>query len=192
MIAANKQNLLLLKGQKKAVENGLRLLREKRSGLVIIFLKLASEGKQKQQQLSKNWLIYLGLINKNFSLLNLKELFQELQPKISTKLSLKSKNVTGVRLNQLDFAIENQARTTLKDNLNQNFTDFNLIFPEFIKLAQLKTNCVKISLEITKTNRQISNLENKLATMHAEIKYINSALLERSNAEKSILIKIFG
>jgi vacuolar-type H+-ATPase subunit D/Vma8 len=192
MIAANKQNLLLIKGQRKSVDNGLRLLREKRSGLVIMFLKLANEGKQKQKQLSKNWLIFLNLIKKNLSLLNIKELLNQLNPKLSTKLTLKYKNVTGVHLNQLDFAIDNQPRNSLKTNLKNSLSDFNGIFPDFIKLAQLKTNCLKIATEITKTNRQISNLETKLEVMQAEIKYINAALLERSNAEKAILIKIFG
>lgn len=192
MVAANKQNLLLIKGQRKSVDNGLRLLREKRSGLVIMFLKLANEGKQKQKQLSKNWLIFLNLIKKNLSLLNIKELLNQLNPKLSTKLTLKYKNVTGVHLNQLDFAIDNQPRNSLKTNLKNSLSDFNGIFPDFIKLAQLKTNCLKIATEITKTNRQISNLETKLEVMQAEIKYINAALLERSNAEKAILIKIFG
>jgi len=192
MVAANKQNLLLIKGQRKSVDNGLRLLREKRSGLVIMFLKLANEGKQKQKQLSKNWLIFLNLIKKNLSLLNIKELLNQLNPKLSTKLTLKYKNVTGVHLNQLDFAIDNQPRNSLKTNLKNSLSDFNGIFPDFIKLAQLKTNCLKIATEITKTNRQISNLETKLEVMQSEIKYINAALLERSNAEKAILIKIFG
>lgn len=192
MIAANKQNLLLVKSQKKAVDNGLRLLREKRSGLVVMFLKMAREGKQKQQNLSQNWLIFLNQVKKSFSLLNAQELIKQLNPKVLTSLKIKHKNITGVKTNQLDLAIGKVERPKLKTNLSTTLSDFNLIFPEFIKLAQLKTNCLKISTEITKTNRQISNLEKKLENINAEIKYINSALLERSNSEKATLIKIFG
>lgn len=192
MIAANKQNLLLIQSQKKAVGNGLRLLREKRTGLVVMFLKMAKEGKQKQQSLSQNWLIFLNSVKKSFSLLNVAQLIKELSPKLQTSLTIKNKNITGVRTNLLDLTINGKPRPTLKPHLNQSFSDFTLIFPEFIKLAQLKTNCLKISTEITKTNRQISNLEKKLENMQLEIKYINSALLERSNSEKATLIKIFG
>ena len=192
MIAANKQNLLLVKSQKKAVDNGLRLLREKRSGLVVMFLKMAKEGKQKQQNLSQNWLIFLNQVKKSFSLLNAQELTKQLSPKVLTSLKIKHKNITGVKTNQLDLVIGKVERPKLKTNLSQTLSDFNLIFPEFIKLAQLKTNCIKVSTEITKTNRQISNLEKKLENVNTEIKYINSALLERSNSEKATLIKIFG
>jgi len=192
MIAANKQNLLLVKSQKKAVDNGLRLLREKRTGLVVMFLKMAREGKQKQQKLSQNWLIFLNQVKKSFSTINSQELIKQLTPKVLTKLNIKHKNITGVKTNQLDLAVGNLPRPKLKTNLSQTLSDFNLIFPEFIKLAQLKTNCLKISTEITKTNRQISNLEKKLEDISAQMKYINSALLERSNSEKATLIKIFG
>lgn len=192
MIAANKQNLLFIKAQKKAVGNGLRLLREKRNGLVITFLKMAKEGKEKQLSLSQNWLIFLNSVKKSFSLLNILELTNELQPQLQTNLTIKHKNITGVRTNQLDLAIKANARPNLKPQIDQTFSDFTMIFPDFIKLAQLKTNCVKISNEITKTNRQISNLEKKQENMLLEIKYIVSALLEKSNSEKAILIKIFG
>jgi len=192
MIAANKQNLLLVKSQKKAVDNGLRLLREKRTGLVVMFLKMAREGKQKQQKLSQNWLIFLNQVKKSFSTINSQELIKQLTPKVLTKLNIKHKNITCLKTNQLDLAVGNLPRPKLKTNLSQTLSDFNLIFPEFIKLAQLKTNCLKISTEITKTNRQISNLEKKLEDISAQMKYINSALLERSNSEKATLIKIFG
>jgi vacuolar-type H+-ATPase subunit D/Vma8 len=46
MIAPNKQNLILLKNQKKVTQNGYKLLKEKRAGLIVYFLELSKKGKE--------------------------------------------------------------------------------------------------------------------------------------------------
>lgn len=192
MISPNKQNLLLLQKQKKLVANGLKLLTEKRNGLIVMFLELAQKGKQKQKQVSDLWSVFFKKYSQDFAMVNIKKLLKRIFPGLKSKLVVSTKRVSGVYLNEIKLNIESKDRNTLKPSINDSLSVFRKIFPEFILLAQIKTNCQKISSEIIKTNRQISNLENKIVEIDSDIKYISNALLEKSNSEKATLIKIFG
>lgn len=192
MISPNKQNLLFLKKQKKLVANGLKLLTEKRNSLIAIFLDLSAKGKQKQKIVSNIWSIFFKKYNQDLSLINVPKLLKNIFPPLKSKTKISTKRFSGVYLDQIELAVEDGQRQNLKPSINSSLTTFKDIFPEFIQLAQTKSNCLKISREIIRTNRQISNLENKSIEIDSQIKYIENALLEKSNAEKAILIKIFS
>jgi len=192
MISPNKQNLLKLKKQKKLVGNGLKLLTEKRNSLIILFLNLAKEGKKKQIELSDLWGTFFKRYVQDFGLVNIKKLLQRLYPGVKSKIEIKQKRVSGVYLDEISLNLASGERNELKPALSNSLKNFKTIFPQFILLAQIKTNCMKISQEIIKTNRQINNLERKVEVVDFEIKYVTSALLEKSNSEKAILIKIFS
>jgi len=192
MLSPNKQNLLMLKKQKKLVQNGLKLLSEKRNSLIVLFLNLAKNGKQKQKEVTSLWDLFFKKYIHDFGLINIKKLLQRLHPGIKSKIIIKQKRVSGVYLDEIDLTLSNEVRNGLKSSITDSLKIFKSIFPEFVLLAQMKTNCIKISQEIVKTNRQISNLERKVDEINFEIKYMTNALLEKSNAEKAVLIKIFS
>lgn len=192
MISPNKQNLLMLKKQKKLVDNGLKLLTEKRNSLVITFLDLAGKGKLKQKQVGDIWSVFFKKYNQDFSLINVNQLLEFIRPPLRSKNQVTRKKFSGVYLDQLTFTIQDGDRKLLTQSVNSSLSTFKNIFPEFIALTQMKLNCKKISQEIIKTNRQISNLENKSLNIQSQIKYVENALLEKSNSEKAILIKLFS
>ena len=192
MISPNKQNLLMLQKQKKLVQNGLKLLTEKRNSLIAMFLDLAKKGKLKQTQVSSLWTVFFKKYTQDFSLINIDKLMLKIHPGLKSKSIITRKRVSGVYLDNLKIHLQDKSRDNLKPTINSSLDLFRSIFPEFIDLTQIKSNCQKISQEIIKTNRQINNLENKVLEIQAQIKYINNALLEKSNSEKAILIKIFS
>ena len=158
MISPNKQNLLKLKKQKKLIVNGLKLLTEKRNSLIIMFLNLAKEGKEKQKNLSDLWGTFFKRYVQDFGLVNIKKLLQRLYPGVKSKIEIKQKRVSGVYLDEIALYLSNGKRNELKPAISNSLKNFKTIFPDFILLAQIKTNCMKISQEIIKTNRQINNL----------------------------------
>jgi len=192
MLAPNKQNLLLVKKQKKLITNGLKLLKEKRTSLVILFLQQAKRGKQLEQQLSQDLqkVIHNYQISTIFT--SLSNLLQELTSQPVLHLQIKRKRTFGVYLNQLTLALAAPNRPTLKPGLQTSLDGFARFFPLILEIAQLKLNCARIAKEIEKTNRQISNLETRLENLKSEEKFITTSLNEKQNLEKATLIKIFS
>jgi vacuolar-type H+-ATPase subunit D/Vma8 len=192
MIAANKQNLLSLKKQKKNLLNGLRLLKEKRSSLIILFLKTSKEGKELEIRLSLLWQEFLSFFKTHTSLISQEALNQDIDVVPSLNMTISKKRITGVYIDKFSLLIRSPIRSLFKEPIQSIFKKFNLVFPDFVELAQLKSNSLKISREIIKTKRQINNLENKIVDISQNIKYIQNSLQEKSNSEKAILIKLFG
>ncbi len=192
MLAPNKQNLLLVKKQKKLIANGLKLLKEKRTSLVILFLQQAKRGKQLEQQLSQDLQKVMDNYQVNTVFTNLPDLLEQLTQQPTLHLSVKRKRTFGVYLNQLslDLAIPNRA--SLNPKVQDALNGFARFFPLILEIAQLKLNCERIAKEIEKTNRQISNLETRLENLKAEEKFITTSLNEKQNLEKATLIKIFS
>ena len=136
--------------------------------------------------------MFIKLYDSSTALISNSSLAKSLEPLPATSLSVEKKRITGVYIESFNLQVQNPLRSGLKPAIKSIFEIFGRIFPDFVKLAQMKSNCTKISKEIIKTNRQINNLENKIVEIAADIKYINSALQEKANSEKAVLIKIFG
>jgi V/A-type H+/Na+-transporting ATPase subunit D len=192
MLAPNKQNLLLLRGQIKVVNNGLKLLKEKRNGLIAMFLSIAKEGKVLEYKLQSDQQKILSLYNKSMTFTSTESLLSALQPKSAKELKILRKRVSGVYIESLDIKIYPQTRNNLKINLRKSLGAFANSFADILKVSQLRLNITRVSNEIQKTNRQINNLEIRLENIKTQIKYINSALSEKENLEKATLIKIFS
>lgn len=192
MIAPNKQNLLLMQGQYKTSQNGMKLLREKRTGLVIHFLATARKGKEIELEVQQSWININNSYNWESATKSHTDLYKDLKGLFDTRINMTSKRITGV---YLDF-ISTQISTNKPINYRSELREIMLAFPEFFKklllLSQYKLHCQSISEELIKTNRQINSLEKRLQNMKHTISYIQSALMEKSNLEKATLIKLFG
>ncbi len=192
MLAPNKQNLLLLKATLKSQENGHRLLKEKRSGLILVFLQLAKNGKELE---SKVFIERQNIVNyylNSVNLISLTALNQHLNVRSNIQLKPTKKKLSGVSVANFEAVINIDQPNNLKFNIATSLNKFNILFPELIKLSQIKINCQNLSLEIKKVNRQISNLEQKINSTKADLKYMKQNLDEKSNLEKATLIKIFS
>jgi len=192
MIAPNKQNLLLLKSQKKLVKNGHKLLKEKRAGLIINFLELAQKGKKLEQELSEGIQKVLDIYHKSITFTDTKKLIESLTKIPAMKLAVGKKKMSGVYITKLNIDVKKPEREDLKDDLRIGLNNFSKILPLVLQVSQLKLNCSKISTEITKTSRQISNLERKMDDIDQQSKFIRATLQEKENLEKATLIKIFN
>ncbi len=192
MLAPNKQNLLLVKKQKKVIKNGLKLLREKRTSLVMMFLEQARRGKQLEQKLSCDLQKVLDKYKQVTTFINIQKLISNLPIEPIMKLDVQKKRTSGVYLNYLKLELQLPSRPYVKRNIRESLNYFGRFFPLILEITQIKINCVRIAKEIEKTNRQISNLENHVENLTIEEKFITTSLNEKANLEKATLIKIFG
>lgn len=192
MIAPNKQNLLLLKGQKKTFQNGHKLLKEKRNGLIVSFLELSRRGRDLEKKLSKDLQSFLSVYEKSLTFVSAESLLENIDKTPALGLEVKKKRLSGVSVRDLSITIKPPKRTNLRKDLNVSLNQAAKIFPLLMELIQLKLNCEKMAHEILKTNRQISNIEKKIEEFGEQVKWIQSTLQEKDNLEKSTLIKIFN
>jgi vacuolar-type H+-ATPase subunit D/Vma8 len=189
MLAPNKQNLLIVKSQLKLVNNGMKLLKEKRSGLIFTFLDMARKGKVLEQNVSKEIQIILSLYESSLTFTSSESLILALENIPTTKLSIEKKRISGVYVDLLKIIVKRPVRKFLKPSLKISLDFFANYFPILLELTQMKLNTKRIASEILKVNRQISNLERKVEDILAQIKYIQNSLMEKENFEKSVLIK---
>ena len=192
MLAPNKQNLLLLKATLKSQQNGYRLLKEKRSGLILNFLQLAKQGKTIEKEVSNQRQQILSYYLLNLSLVSQTSLNTALGKTESLQLISVKKKMSGVSLTQLKAEINIPDRSYLRTKLQIALATFASLFPKIIMLSQLKSNCQLLAFEIKKVTRQISNLEQKIEQTVADLKFIKQTLDERNNLEKATLIKSFS
>jgi vacuolar-type H+-ATPase subunit D/Vma8 len=191
MIAPNKQNLIQLKIQKKVTQNGYKLLKEKRAGLIVYFLKLSKQGKVFELELMKNNDANIHQFEQFFGLYDILKLNNYLAGTPATLLAVGKKRISGVYVDSIDLKVDSALKPKLKSNVQSTLDRFCTTLPRFIELSQLKLNCKHIADEILKTNRQIANLEKTIDTINSDIKYIRSVLSDKENLEKGILIKLF-
>lgn len=191
MLAPNKQSLLLLRSQQTLIQNGYKLLKEKRSGLINSFLTFANQGKKLENELNLKLEKILNFYLAGLTFTDLLKLKKVLVKQPILKLEIQKKRISGVRVSDLKLQIKPIKRTNLKISLQQALNEFNLLFPDLIRLEQIKLTCQQIAMEIKKTNRQISNIEKKIEDTDSQIKQILFVLNEISNLEKATLIQIF-
>jgi vacuolar-type H+-ATPase subunit D/Vma8 len=193
MLAPNKQNLLILKGQITLVKNGLKLLKEKKSGLIYTFLDLAKQGKILEQKSSKEVAKILNNYERVTAFISTEELSLLLlnNPIKVMNLTVHKKRISGVYVDDLKVDILPPNRPSLKTDLQSILTIFGNFLPVILELSQLKLTTEKIAIEIQKVSRQISNLERKVEDINSQIKFIKNALMEKENFEKAVSIKLF-
>jgi len=192
MLAPNKQNLILAKSQKKLFQNGYKLLKEKRTGLIVKFIEMLDQGKVLEIELKKEISLVLKNYQSQISLTNLLEFEHALNYIPSHDITISQKKISGVWLKNIQINLKSPFRSEIKNNLNSVLAIFGGYLPKILKLTQLKINCQLFASEIHKTNRQISNLERKIETKEKEIKFIKDALMQKESLERATLIKIFN
>lgn len=192
MIAPNKQNYLLLKRQLKTIVSGHKLLKEKRNGLILAFLELCRKGDLLEHELRGEIKQILDVYEQSMTLVSSEDLASSINPSCKMKLDVSKKRMSGVRLTQFAMELGTKLQESIKPDINESLLMFQHTFPKVMEMIQLQINCKKLSLEITKTNRQIANVENNIEGIKSTLKFISLTLQEKENQTKSILIKLFG
>jgi vacuolar-type H+-ATPase subunit D/Vma8 len=192
MLAPNKQSLLYLKKQKKLLSNGYKLLKEKQSGLIFMFLETAREGKKLEQELSGELQPVLQAYRQSINFVSVADLLSQLPSEASFNLTTTKKRTSGVYVDSLDIRINPPQRMHLKKDIRKSLTLFAHYFEKLLKVSQLKLNAKRLAQEIQKVNRQIANLERQIESVNSQSKWIKNMLMEKENSEKATLIKMFG
>jgi H(+)-transporting ATP synthase subunit D len=191
MLAPNKQNLILLKNQKKLLKNGHKLLKEKRTGLIISFLEMANEGKALELAMRKSLKYVIQNYRQSLAFTSTAALSEAIEPRAVHNLDIQRKRISGVYMDRFFYEGADPERKGIKPTIRQPLSEFARIFKQLLTLSQLKINIQRVAYEIQKTSRQIVNLERKIEDTADQIKYITMMLNEKANFEKATLIKIF-
>jgi vacuolar-type H+-ATPase subunit D/Vma8 len=173
------------------MQQGHRLLKEKRTSLIITFMEMAQEGKRAEMTLSEQWRSFLSLYGNVMTFMSAQALVQQLPTVPCSFFDFSRKKVASVPVYALRFSLVPPNRSHLRKRVQSVLDVFADNIPMLLKVIQLKINCELLSQEIIKTNRQINNVKKRLEGVHADEKYIKNALMEKSNFEKAILINLF-
>jgi vacuolar-type H+-ATPase subunit D/Vma8 len=199
MLIRNKQTLLLLKKQIKMVQKSRKLLDEKLNGLIRSFRQSLVEGYQLEETVKKE----SGSIIANFleassfiSPESLQEFIKSLDLgtlETAYQLQAGTQKFFGVKIPRVKLDLRQlKMDSNVKPKLATSLQQFNQKIPFFLELSQARIKCQLLADEIAKTNRLIANLDRTMTKIQQDIKMIQTTLLEKENATKAVLIKLFN
>jgi V/A-type H+-transporting ATPase subunit D len=179
-------NLLSLKKELKVAQKGYKLLKDKRDGLMKVFMSTIREARTLRESVEARLgdafstytrasaLIHENTIDVAFML-----------PGVTTNLDVKVKTVMSVPVPE--FTIEKHgnpfAYGILETNgdLDTAIAKFDAVFADIIKLAELEKTAENLAEEIERTRRRVSALENtRIPNLNDTIRFITGQLEERA------------
>jgi len=178
--------LLNLKKELKTATRGHKLLKDKRDGLVKKFMATIYSARDKREDVEKR----LGSAFDSYvraSAIIPKSVLDSafLLPSARVSLDVRIKNVMSVKIPEFEVKKEGNAfsygfldTTGDLDNAVQKIDD---VFVDIIKLAELEKTAESLAIEIEKTRRRVSALENvMIPNLKDTIKFITQQLEERA------------
>ncbi len=178
--------LLSLKKELKVAKKGHKLLKDKRDGLVKKFMAVIYETKSLRESVEAR----LGSAFDSYTRASamtasfaLETAF--LAPGATTTLGVQVKTVMSVPIPQFTVTKEGSAlaygflETT--GDLDNAVLKFDDVFVDILRLAELEKTAENLALEIEKTRRRVSALENvRIPNLQETIKFITMQLDERA------------
>lgn len=199
MIIKNKQNLLILKKQGVMVKKSRKLLDEKLNGLIRAFRQSIEEGYVLEEKVKKESGSIIGDFLEASTFISSKNLLEYVKSnslgdkEVPYQLETSNKKFFGVKIPTINLKLQTQSiDQNVKPKLSDSIRMFNQKIPFFLELSQMRIKCQLLADEITKTNRLIANLDKSIQKINFNIKDIRNALLEKENATKAVLIKLFN
>jgi len=188
-----RMEMLKLKKRLKTAEQGHKLLKDKRDGLMKEFIRIIKEARQIRSEIEPELQkAFIGFVfaAASSSSWEIDEALLVSRKKVS--LSADTKNVMGVNIpifkyneeeNPLSFSL---GRTPSDlDEATQTFSD---ILKKIVMLAEIEHSAKLLAIEIEKTRRRVNALEYVfIPNIKETIKYIQSKLSEQ---ERSVLITL--
>ena len=185
-VSPTRISLLNLKKDLKTAKKGHKLLKDKRDGLVKKFMATIYETRDLRRsvenRLGSAFDSYLRAATMN-SRLSLDEAF--LLPNAKIDLKIEIKNIMSVKIPEFSISKQGSAfsygllETT--GDLDNAISKYDEVFVDVIKLAQLEKTAENLAVEIEKTRRRVSALENvMIPNLEETIKFISMQLDERA------------
>ena len=171
---------------------GLKLLKLKRTALILEFFKLSKTAAELRSGLqSKLVQGYSGIHNTEMFVGPLRLEYESMRIPRIHELTLKSKNVMGVRIPELMVERSGQAGQEylleVPASVNQTIKSFQEVHQIVLDVAEKETALRKLLLEIEKTKRRSNAIENVLIPrLEAIARYIKFRFdeMERENFTK--------
>ena len=178
--------LLGLKKELKVAKKGHKLLKDKRDGLIKTFMRIIYEARDKRRDVE----VRLGQAFTSYMYARaltpapaLNAAF--LVPNATITLDVSIRRVMSVPVPE--FTLDKQGHAfsygflDTTGDLDQALVAFNDVFIDIIKLAALEKNAENLALEIERTRRRVSALENvMIPDLQQTIKFVSQQLEERA------------
>lgn len=195
-VKPTRQELLKLKNQMRTAKKGHGLLKDKRDGLIKIFLGIIKEAldlrKIVDEQIIKAFehYAYASAASSNETLESISKNSQA-----TVDISLSKKNIMGVKVPSLDFSVTGDplcySMLETTSHLDNAILTLNTLMPDLMKLAELEYTAQLLAEEIEKTRRRVNALEYVIMPrMKKDMKYIQTTLEEMARQQTVGLIKL--
>ncbi len=182
--------LLKLKGRVKLAKKGHSLLKRKRDALILELFKLLKGAKDMRKRLYELFrkmgraLFYASMSHTMDELEVLSTYFR-----MEYELSVKEKNIMGVKIPEIDFKIkrrleEEEVLYLSKPSIDLVYQTYSQALEVLVEIANFETTVKKLLKEIEKTKRRVNALEyNIIPSLEEQVKYIRQRLdeLERES-----------
>lgn len=178
--------LLNLKRELRVAQKGYKLLKDKRDGLMKKFMATIRETRDLREEVEKKLAGAFNAYLRASSTLPDKTLdVAFMLPNASISLDVKVKSVMSVPTPQFTLKKEGVAFSygflETSGDLDRSIIAFDEVFPEIVRLAQLEKTAESLALEIEKTRRRVSALENvRIPNLQETIRFITMRLEEQA------------
>ncbi len=195
-INPTRQELLSLKTRLKTTQNGHKLLKEKRDGLMKSFMSIIREAQSLRIKIEKemgdsffSFIFFASKVDRAIVEESL------IAPTKSIKFQALTKNVMGVDLPSFDYKEEGgflcYDLATTSTSLDRSLIKFSEILKDMVKLAEIEHSAKLLAIEIEKTRRRVNALEHVfIPDIKETIKYIADKLGEQERASIITLMKV--
>lgn len=179
-------NLLNLKRELKVAEKGFKLLKDKRDGLMKKFMEIVRETRELRGEVDeslpkffKRFTISTGQVPENV----LNSAF--ILPNAETHLEAESRSLMSVQIPVFELKTKGKAMSygflETSGEMDRSLKELEEVFPKIVKLAELETAVENLALEIERTRRRTSALENsRIPALKETIKFIHTRLEEQA------------
>ncbi|MBZ1356268.1 MAG: V-type ATP synthase subunit D [Candidatus Nealsonbacteria bacterium] len=188
-----RMEMLKLKKRLKTAEQGHKLLKDKRDGLMKEFIQIIKEARQIRREIEPELQrAFEGFLFASASASPWKIEEALLVPRKKISLEADTKNVMGVNIPIFDYKEEDipvaYSLTQTPSDLDEATETFSSVLRKMVNLAQIEHSAKLLAFEIEKTRRRVNALEYVfIPDIKETIKYIESKLTEQ---ERSVLITL--
>ena len=178
--------LLNLKKELKVAQKGHKLLKDKRDGLIKKFMDIIYETKKQRDLVEER----LSISFNSFLLARMAMTGKQLErafllPSCTVSLDVELKRVMSVPVPEISFEKNGYPFSYgLNDtnyDLDQSLRLLDELLPNILRLAELEKTAQNLSVEIEKTRRRVSALENiMIPELKTTIKFVAQQLEERA------------
>lgn len=206
-VNANRMELNNLKEKLEVAQNGHKLLKDKRDGLMKQFISLVKENKKLREEVEAELIDALEEFMLASSKVDPKMIEQAVSfSKTQIKVDVKTKNQMGVRVPELKFRRESISENDDRDDniygygfvqtsveLDKAIEGLNRALENLLKLAEIEKTTQLLADEIEATRRRVNALEYRTIPDYEEtISYIRMKLDENERSTLVRLMKVKG